>query len=193
MMRSKTRIIRYFTIETNNKNLQNMKKSLLVILCMTLSFSIFAQEAADKHLAKLPAVDIQTLDGAVFNTKDIQNDGKPVIISLWATWCKPCIAELLAIADEYEDWVEETGVKLYAISIDDAKTSARVAPFVNGKGWEYTVLLDVNSDFKRAMNVNDVPYMCILNGDGEIVWQHTSYAPGSEEEVYEVIKSLVKK
>ena len=95
--------------------------------------------------------------------------------------------------DEYEDWVEETGVKLYAISIDDAKTSARVAPFVKGKGWEYTVLLDVNSDFKRAMNVNDVPYMCILNGDGEIVWQHTSYAPGSEEEVYEIIKSLVEK
>ena len=66
-----------------------MKKILTVILCMTLSFSIFAQETKDKHLAKLPAVDIQTLDGAVFNTKDIQNDGKPVIISLWATWCNP--------------------------------------------------------------------------------------------------------
>ena len=169
-----------------------MKKTLFVILCMTLSISLFAQEAKDKHLAKLPAVDIQTLDGSVFNTKDIQNDGKPVIISLWATWCKPCIAELLAIADEYEDWVEETGVKLYAISIDDAKTSARVAPFVNGMGWEYTVLLDVNSDFKRAMNVSDVPYLCILNGDGEIVWQHTSYAQGGEEEVYQIIKSLVK-
>ena len=169
-----------------------MKKNLLVILCMALSISLFAQEAKDKHLAKLPAVDIQALDGSVFNTKDIQNDGKPVIISLWATWCKPCIAELLAIADEYEDWVEETGVKLYAVSIDDAKTSARVAPFVKGKGWEYTVLLDVNSDFKRAMNVSDVPYLCILNGDGEIVWQHTSYAQGGEEEVYQIIKSLVK-
>ena len=160
---------------------------------MMLSISIFAQEAKDKHLAKLPAVEIQDLNGNAFNTKDIQNDGKPIIISLWATWCKPCIAELLAIADEYEDWVEETGVKLYAISIDDAKTSARVAPFVKGKGWEYTVLLDVNSDFKRAMNVNDVPFLCILNGDGEIVWQHTSYAQGSEEEVFEVVKSLVKK
>jgi len=169
-----------------------MKKTLFVILCMTLSISLFAQEAKDKHHAKLPAVEIQTLDGAAFNTKEIQNDGKPVIISLWATWCKPCIAELLAIADEYEDWVEETGVKLYAISIDDAKTSSRVAPFVKGKGWEYTVLLDVNSDFKRAMNVNDVPFLCILNGDGEIVWQHTSYAPGGEEEVHEIIKSLVK-
>lgn len=171
-----------------------MKKLALALALAFLacSFSIFAQDA-NKSLSKLPEVNIQTLDGSVFNTKDIQNDGKPVIVSLWATWCKPCIAELLAIADEYEDWVEETGVKLYAISIDDAKTSARVAPFVKGKGWEYTVLLDVNSDFKRAMNVNDVPYMCILNGNGEIVWQHTSYAPGSEEEVYEIIKSLVKK
>lgn len=170
-----------------------MKKNIIVIICMILSINVFAQETKDKHLAKLPAVEIQDLNGNPFNTTDIQNDGKPIIISLWATWCKPCIAELLAIADEYEDWVEETGVKLYAVSIDDAKTSARVAPFVKGKNWEYTVLLDVNSDFKRAMNVNDVPYMCILNGDGEIVWQHTSYAPGSEEEVHEVIKSLVKK
>ena len=192
-MRKKKIRTPYSKIETNNKKYPNMKKNIIVIICMVLSINVFAQEAKDKHLAKLPAVEIQDLNGNPFNTQDIQNDGKPVIISLWATWCKPCIAELLAIADEYEDWVEETGVKLYAVSIDDAKTSARVAPFVKGKNWEYTVLLDVNSDFKRAMNVNDVPFMCILNGDGEIVWQHTSYAPGSEEEVYEVIKSLVKK
>lgn len=170
-----------------------MKKSLLFAIVLVFCFSAGAQSdvpAKDRHLAKLPAVDIQTIDGKVFNTSEIQNDGKPVIVSLWATWCKPCIAELLAIADEYDDWVEETGVKLYAVAIDDAKTSARVAPFVKGKGWDYTVLLDVNSDFKRAMNVNDVPYMCILNGAGEIVWQHTSYAPGSEQEVYEVVKRI---
>lgn len=170
-----------------------MKKIFLMTLVLLACVCVKAQDSGnDKHLAKLPAIDIQTLDGKVFNTADIQNEGKPIIVSLWATWCKPCIAELLAISDEYEDWVEETGVKLYAIAIDDAKTSARVAPFVNGKGWDYTVLLDVNSDFKRAMNVNDVPYMCILNGNGEIVWQHTSYAPGSENEVYEIIKGLVK-
>ncbi len=170
-----------------------MKKIITIALMLLVSMSLGAQETnSDKHLAKLPSVVIQTLDGQNFDTKDIQNDGKPVIVSLWATWCRPCIAELMAIADEYEDWVEETGVKLYAVSIDDAKTSARVAPFVNGKGWDYTVLLDVNSDFKRAMNVNDVPFMCILNGNGEIVWQHTSYAPGSEEEVYEIIKKISK-
>lgn len=168
-----------------------MKKTIFFMLMLAVCTALYAQEmSVQKPVSRLPAVDIQTLDGKHFNTKDIQNDGKPIIISLWATWCKPCIAELLAISDEYDDWVEETGVKLYAISIDDSKTSARVKPFVNGKGWEYTVLLDVNSDFKRAMNVNDIPFLCILNGNGEIVWKHTSYAPGSEEEVYEIVKTL---
>ena len=170
-----------------------MKKVILLLVAIAFGMTIQAQEnTPQKPLPKLPAVDIKTLDGATFNTKDIQNDGKPIIVSLWATWCKPCIAELLAISDVYDDWVEETGVKLFAVSVDDAKTAARVKPFVNGKGWEFTVLSDANSDFKRAMNVNDVPFMCILNGNGEIVWQHTSYAPGSEEEVYDIISKLAK-
>lgn len=168
-------------------------KKIVFILSLILSVSvIYAQETKEKKYPTLPSVDLKTLDGAVFNTSEIANDGKPVIISLWATWCKPCVAELLAIADVYDDWVEETGVKLYAISVDDTRTAAKVAPFVNGRGWEYVVLQDINSDFKRAMNVPDVPYLCILNGKGEIVWQHSSYAPGSEEEVYQEILKLVK-
>jgi thiol-disulfide isomerase/thioredoxin len=166
-----------------------MKKTFLLLLIIsTLSFS-FAQEKAK---ATLPSVDIKTLDGKIFNTKDIQNDGKPILVSLWATWCKPCIAELMAINDVYDEWQEETGVVLYAISIDDTKTAAKVAPFVNGRGWDYVVLQDINWDFKRAMNVVDVPFLCLLNGNGEIVWSHTSYAPGSEKEVFELVKTVGK-
>lgn len=165
--------------------------ALIAVCCVSLTY---AQEpTSNKALKTLPAVDIKTIDGKSFNTKDIENDGNPIIISLWATWCKPCIAELTAIADVYDDWMDETGVKLYAISTDDSKSTSRVAPFVNGRGWEYEVLLDSNRDFQRAMSVADIPFLCILNGKGEIVWQHTSYAPGSEEEVYEIIKKLAGK
>ena len=170
-----------------------MKKIAMLILSLFCLGFLQAQEPQPpKNLKKLPSVDIRTLNGKNFNTKDISNDGKPVIISLWATWCKPCIAELMAIADVYDEWVEETGVKLYAISTDDAKSVARVAPFVRGKAWDYEVLLDQNRDFQRAMSISDVPFLCILNGNGEIVWQHTSYAPGSEEEVYQILKKLVE-
>jgi len=166
-----------------------MKKLLLSLLTICLLTFCCAQEKAKPTL---PSVDVKTLDGKTFNTKEIQNEGKPILISLWATWCKPCIAELMAINDVYDEWQEETGVVLYAISIDDTKTSAKVAPFVNGKGWDYIVLQDINWDLKRAMNVVDVPFLCLLNGKGEIVWQHTSYAPGSEKEVFELVKKIAK-
>ena len=170
-----------------------MKKITLLAVIVLLTLNLYSQEEKTSGKAqKLPAVDIKTLDGKTFNTKDIQNDGKPIIISLWATWCKPCIQELMAIADVYDEWASETGVVLYAISVDDSKSSARVAPFVNGKAWDYEVLLDQNQDFQRAMSVGSIPFLCILNGDGEVVWKHTSYAPGSEEDVYEVIRGLSK-
>jgi len=139
----------------------------------------------------IPTVTIKTVDGKPFITSNIKNDG-PIIIDFWATWCKPCVKELNAISEDYEDWVEETGVKIYAVSVDNARTSARVAPFVNSNEWEYEVLLDPNSDFKRAMNVVNVPHIFIFNKKGELVEQHTAYNEGDEEHLLELLKKLAK-
>lgn len=159
-----------------------MKKFLFILGLSMMAYALQAQ---------LPSVTIKTLDGKSFNTSNIQNDGKPVILSFWATWCKPCLKELGAINEVYADWQEETGVKVVAISVDDARSSANVGPFVKGKGWEYEFYSDANSDFKRAMNVANVPHTFILNGKGEIVWQHTSYTDGGEEEMIEVVRNLL--
>lgn len=140
----------------------------------------------------IPSVDVKTTDGKTVNTSTFNNDGKPYVINFWATWCKPCVRELSNIAEVYEDWVDETGVKIIAISIDDARSMARVAPFTNGKGWEYEIYVDPNSDFKRAMNVPNVPHTILLDGEGKIVYQHTSYADGDEHELYEKIKKLAE-
>jgi thiol-disulfide isomerase/thioredoxin len=166
-----------------------MKKAAF-ILFVVLGFSncIFAQ----KQDYLIPSVDIKKLDGSTFNTANIKNDGKPMIIDFWATWCSPCKAELNAIAEDYADWQKETGVVLYAISIDDARNVDKVAPYVNGKGWEYEVLSDVNGDFKRAMNVNNVPHVFVINGNREIVYQQNSAAPGDDKKLYEIIKKLAK-
>ncbi len=138
---------------------------------------------------QLPNIKLKDVEGNSVSISEISNNGNPIIISFWATWCKPCKAELNAIAEEFEDWVDETGVKLIAISIDDARSSSRVEPYVNAMGWEYTVLMDPNGDMKRAMNVNNVPHTFLLNGEGKIVWDHNNYSPGDENELYhEVVK-----
>lgn len=161
-------------------------KKWTTLLLVLISVVVFAQENT------IPSVNLKTLDGKTFNTSSITNDGKPVVISFWATWCKPCIMELAAIAENYEAWQKETGVVLYAVSIDDSKTMSRVAPFVNSKGWEFVVLLDPNGDFKRALNVINVPHTFLVDGNGKIIDQHTSYAQGDEEHLYEKIKACVK-
>jgi cytochrome c biogenesis protein CcmG, thiol:disulfide interchange protein DsbE len=168
-----------------------MKNVLSVtIIILFFAINVTAQSAGAK---KIPSVTLKTLDGKTFNSSQIDNKGKPIIISFWASWCRPCIKELTAISDLYEDWQAETGVKIYAISIDDARTTNNVRPLVNARGWEYEFLLDPNQDFKRAMGVIDVPHLFILNGKGEIVYQHTSYTEGSEKELFKKLKELTSK
>jgi cytochrome c biogenesis protein CcmG/thiol:disulfide interchange protein DsbE len=166
-----------------------MRTSLLIILLSLIISTSFAQ-SGEKNYPKIPSVTVKTIDGRDFNTANIENDGKPIILSFWALWCTPCMRELTSIAEIYEDWVEETGVKLIAVSIDDARSSSRVLPTVQGRSWDYEILLDANSDFRRAMNVNQIPHNFIINGKGEIVWQHTSFSEGSQHQLIELVRRL---
>ncbi|MFM6998514.1 MAG: TlpA family protein disulfide reductase [Bacteroidota bacterium] len=140
----------------------------------------------------LPKMDVQTLEGAKVPISSLHQEGKPTIVSFWATWCKPCINELNAMAEHYDDLHEETGVTLIAVSIDDSRTSPKVAPFVAGQGWDYHVVLDPNSDVRRAMGVNNVPHTFLLNGAGEIVWQANKYVPGEEAVLISEVRKLKK-
>jgi len=165
-----------------------MKKISVLLLLLVVSSAIHAQNVFTYK--KLPSVNIKDMKGQPFSTDSITNNGKPIIVSFWATWCKPCVRELTTISDVYDDWVKETVVKLVAVSIDDSRSVPLVAPMINGKGWEYQVLLDPNSDFKRAMNVVTVPQTFLLNGKGEVVWQHTTFAEGDELELINLVRKL---
>ena len=164
-----------------------MKKILFTIFSLVLISSAAFGQFSKKEL---PNVKVKDLEGGTVMSGDFENEEGPIIVSFWATWCKPCILELVTIADVYEDWVDETGVKLIAISIDDARNSHKVAPFVNGRDWDYEVYIDENGDFKRSMGVGNVPHTFVLNSDKEIVWQHPSYSPGDEEELFKVIQKV---
>lgn len=162
-----------------------MKKTFLFLVLGLFACSIFAQD--------VPQVQIKDINGKTVSTKSIiDNDGKPVLVSFWATWCKPCVKELTAFNEEYSDWAEETGVKIIAISIDNARSTSSVAPFINARGWEFDVFLDPNGDFKRAMNVGNVPHTFLLDGKGKIVWQHTSYLEGDESKTFEMVQKVAK-
>jgi len=177
-----------------------MKKILFIAMLVVafvalnvLNSSFNVLSAADESKRVLPNVNVKDLRGKTINTSTFENDGNPIIVSFWATWCKPCLEELITISDLYADWRNETGVKLIAISIDDSRNSRKVAPFVKSKKWEYEVYLDENSDFKRALGINNPPHTLLLDGNRNIVYEHNGYAAGDEKKLFERIKTIVNK
>lgn len=157
-----------------------------------LIFTFFILSTLLTYGQEFPDITLSDIEGNNVSLKELTNSDDIKIFSFWATWCVPCINELDAIADVYEEWQDETNVELIAISTDDARTGKRVIPLVNGKGWEYQILLDKNQDLKRALNINVLPYVVVVK-NGEIIHTRTGYTPGSEEELYEVVKEHSKK
>lgn len=149
--------------------------------------------AGETMAQKLPAITLKDINGKSVRMDTLSNNGKPFIIDFFATWCKPCNRELDAIAEVYEEWKEETGVKLFAISIDRAQNTNKVKPLVDNHGWTYDVLLDPNSELRRTFGGELIPYVVICDGAGNVVDKHNGYTDGAEEKLIEKVRELVKK
>ncbi len=179
-----------FISSKNTKKKIQMTKTIKISIITGLAMLAVAFTSPNEKT--IPTVNVKTLQGKTVSTNMFKNDGKPMVISFWATWCSPCKKELNNIAEVYEDWQEETGVKLIAVSIDDARNKHKVKPYVDSKGWEYEVYIDENQELKRAMNVNNVPFTFLVDGNGKIVYEHNNYVPGDEDNLYKKIQMLSK-
>lgn len=159
-----------------------VKVALLSIVALCISSSAVAQ---------LPAVKLENRKGETVVTSSLVDGKTPMIISFWAVTCKPCIRELDAINDAMPDWLDEASFRVVAISTDDSRFSAQARAWVEGHGWnDFTVLFDKNQEFMRAMNVSYTPQVFVVDKNGKIVYSHTGYTPGSEQELIDKIKSL---
>ena len=83
-------------------------------------------------------------------------------------------------------------MKIIAISIDQAQNINKVKPLVDNHGWEYEVLLDPNSELKKALGIQTIPYVLIVDGKGKIVYRHNGYTDGAEAELIEKVRELLK-
>lgn len=162
-----------------------MKKTLLLLVAMFVTVAAFAQKT-------LPSATIKTLQGQTLNVQELGKTGKITVISFWATWCSPCKKELDAIKDYYEEWQEKYDVELVAISVDDARTAAKIPAMLQEKGWTYRVLVDSSKELQTAANIQAVPHTYVLDQSGNIVFEHNGYTPGDELELEEIFKELKK-
>jgi peroxiredoxin len=170
------------------QNLANMKKLIITLLALIAINQIFAQ--AQKQT--LPDINLKDINGKLVNVGDYSKKGKIVVVSFWATWCTPCKKELNNINELYEEWKSKYDIIVVAVTIDNARNVMKVKPYVDGQAWPFDILLDVNSDLMRAMNVINPPHTFLIDKTGNVVYSHTGYLEGDEFTLEEKIKALAK-
>lgn len=158
---------------------------LIAIFCLCHINVMFAQKS-------LPSVNVEGLDGETINIKSLHND-KPIIISFWGITCKPCLLELNSLNDQMDEWLEEVDFDIIAVSIDDSRFSSRAKAMAKGYGWRFTTVFDKNQELKRAMNVSFTPHTLIFDAEGNMVYSHTGYTPGSEIELLDKLREISKR
>jgi len=172
-----------------------MKRIGLIIALVGAGFFIKAQEpkkGIEKVLGeqKLPEVSLSDVNGKKINVADYGKSGKVTVLSFWATWCIPCKKELTNVADLYEEWQKKYNVQVVAVSIDDSRSAGKVKPYVESQRWTYEVLLDMNQDLKRALNIQSVPFTVVVDANGKVVSTHSGYVEGDEFVLEEELQKL---
>lgn len=161
-------------------------KKLFGLVCALLT-------VAGVSAQKLPDVKIENAEGEMISTASLTGK-KPLIISYWSIACKPCLQELNAINDQLEEWREEADFDVIAVSVDDVRLKSTAKARAAAFGWDFICLFDDNQTLKRAMNVNLTPQSFVVDAQGNIVFSHTGYTPGSEQLLlYKIIEISHKK
>ena len=181
-----------------------MKKILTGLTCMFIAVTLHAQEqpntqtkdvnAVSNHSQGLPNTQIKDVStGKKIAFNETMGKGKVTLISFWATWCVPCKKEIKNISLKLPAWKQEADFNYMTISIDESRAEGLVRTYALSQGWNFPFYIDANSDLKRSLSFQTVPFTLIIDKYGNIAFTHTGYEEGGEAEVFAKVKELAGK
>jgi cytochrome c biogenesis protein CcmG/thiol:disulfide interchange protein DsbE len=98
-----------------------------------------------------------------------QYAGKAIVLNFWATWCGPCAEEMPWLA-EVEKTYGDRGVAVIAVSLDDAKSQAKIPRFMQKKKINFPVWLGGTTDDLDRFGLGEsLPATAFIDRDGRIV------------------------
>ncbi len=163
-----------------------MKKILAAIACLLATTAIQAQDLPNTQVKDVSSGKKVPFSQAI-------EKGKVTVVSFWATWCVPCKKEIKNISLKMADWKKETDFNYMTMSIDEARAEGLVRSYAISQGWTFPYYIDPNSDLKRSLNFQSVPFTIIIDKEGKVAWKHIGYEEGGEAEVLAKIKELAAK
>lgn len=168
-----------------------MKSFLIFLFIVFISLVSYSQNEDELSGKSAPNFKLINLEGKYVELSKEIGKG-PILLSFWATWCKPCLEEMVEYNSIYEQY-KEKGFNLIAISTDTEKSVAKVKPYIKSKGYEFSVLLDTNNDIARKYYAQQMPYTVLIDKKGNIVYSHLGYMKGDEKKVESLIQELLEK
>jgi len=166
-----------------------MKSSFAVLYILLFVFTPFAQDKDETSGRVAPNFVLENLYGDYIELSEELGEG-PILLSFWATWCKPCLEELSELKEVYKNY-KDKGFKLFAISTDNERTVAKVKSYVKSKSYDFPVLYDTNSEVARLYYARAVPFSVLIDKEGNIIYSHTGYMRGDELVIRDKIIELV--
>jgi peroxiredoxin len=159
-----------------------MKKSILIFISIFLIFIKLSYSQSYDF-------DLQDLDGNSVKLSALLAKG-PVLLQFWATWCVPCKEEMRGLNDIWAKF-KDSGFSYVAVSIDDEKTLSKVKPFIETKGYKFTVIYDTDKNVFKTYGGQDPPYSILLSRTGEVLKSYSGFLPGDDIKVEQDIKSAI--
>lgn len=172
-------------VHRGNRMRNLVTRSVLVFLICGLAVS---HPQAGKKLSKAPNFTAPDLEGDKVELNVLLEQG-PILISFWATHCKPCIKELNKLQKLYPEY-KKKGFEILAVDVDGPRSVSRVKSKVKGLKWKFPVLFDTNKDIFRKYHVLGIPHTVLIDQEGTIRYTHTTYRSGDEKIIWERVDQI---
>ena len=144
----------------------------------------FQAAAAERSL---PEFKLKLLDGKVVYSKNLR--GKVTVIDFWATWCKPCIAEVPEYNRFYQEYSKK-GVVLIAVA-SDSGTEAEVREAAKRLKMEYPVAAPALKDLDRLGEFEVLPTTWVFDARGKLVKEFLGASPDKHRTLRSLVGDLL--
>ena len=164
-----------------------MRLFTILLFALLVAPPASASELAEKR-PEVSNFSLRTLKGEQFKFESVK--GKVVVVSFWASWCKPCIQELGFLKKLQKKYPNQFVV--LAVSTDDSNTIAGVRKIVRRKKLTMPILMDSQGSLMGELNARgNLPFSVYVDRTGRIAAKHDGFASGDEEKIEAIVKALL--
>lgn len=156
----------------------------------TSAVSAKSASAVSAAAKQAPDFTVEDSDGKSVTLRELQKEGKPVVLNFWASWCPPCRAEMPDFQKLYDSYKDKVSFIFVNATDGDRETKAIAKGFLQKTGYTFPVYFDTKNEGAIAYSVQYLPTTLVLKPDGTIYGKVQGQA--TEKQMAQTLDALVK-